>query len=314
MKFFSALFLSFSVFSASALPKKPQDQNANWVVSDAFEQKAPILVNMVDFAFDQLASLDLSTQRAFQNHFFTVLKTPSNPVYQTLNSCNSERKNAANFYKQKVQKLKINMNKDEKIMSVKQKSDTLKNWVKARLNNCAGKIGNGDLVTFTLEMAKAKVDARVDGMSDEEKLLIENKIETANQKLVNYKQKVADEAKNLVELASNKLESLLSITSQEVKDNLSELTNQLKDDIYSNWNSTWRSDLKDFLSNKWENEWSEVIEEKVNSDNMPVQIRSFAKWIFENVQDELEVDLNNYNGTEIEEVLGEVELLISESA
>ena len=147
-----------SVDSVDSVDSKVSNPSSSRIpFSDALSEKAPILTNMVDKFFDNLATLDAETQISVKEHLLTVLKTPSNPVHETFLKCGkkSETKNAklANkFYNKKLRNLENSLNLKN---SESEKTEIMRKWFKTRLSNCAYRINQEDLVTFSLELFKA---------------------------------------------------------------------------------------------------------------------------------------------------------------
>ena len=268
MKLFLSFILTLGLTSAVRLghhdepsdhDHKPQSKNSR--LSDArgkpgnrkrqpnpnaiLANKAPMVLAATDAFFTQLLAAPDKQQDVVRAHITTVVNSKNSILGKNLAKCSTVKPT----HKQRLATFNAAMNM--KTASSSQKTSFMKKWFQKVIASCAVQIKNEDLLMYSLELGKIKLQAKI----AEEKQ--SGKLQKSFEDFKNedpYAKNVTAKAEEL----KNEAQEYLNLMMTEYKETVPEEHQENIDEM--------AADLRQGLEEKWENEWKGVLIEKVNGE------------------------------------------------
>jgi len=239
-------------------------KNPNAILAD----KAPLLLSGIDKIFDHVMQLNNTEQTIFRSHCMTILNNPNSILTKSLRKCSVNQK----FHNKRMTQIKNAMN--SKRANSMQKTSFMKNWFKKTISSCAVKIEDDDLMTYSLELAKLKLESKYQQRQANGGFpLVRNATERAA--------RTKEEASEFLEEMIDEYKETLP---EEYQEQLEELGGKLKDDLTEKWDNEW----KDLLIEKLNGEWKDKILEQIKYEEAPEQVKNLMSWFAEQAMAKLE--------------------------
>jgi len=241
--------------------------NAQTKEGGILDDKAPLVVTAIDQLFDIALTRSPADQAILRNHVVTSFSNPNSYLTGMISPCTPQWNN-------KVKGLNKVMN--NKNLPGKRKTEFLRRWIKSQLSACAKtKITEEDLLTLSLEMAKLRLETRIES----ETLL------TPQQKLQYEDLKVKSETlkKEAEIFLNNMMNEYKASVPEKFQTKIDDLTKDLASDFSTRWETEWKDDLVDF----WSNNLKKDILDMVNYEEAPKQAKKLLSWLGEQINDQL---------------------------